>query len=145
MSFIQYILAIVSLYLYGNNAINKLLLFINGVATKNQYIYQNQYYIQVIPSFSLMYYYIYYLSKIIGLFFENVLLQSYIEIFGDIFKEVGKYLIFVILIFINFLYHKYIKEDEYEVVSNENYDKINNQNQRNDNSIVENDVDKIIN
>jgi len=92
-----------------------------------------------------MYYYIYYLSKILGLFFENLLLQSYIEIFGDIFKEVGKYLIFAILIFIYFLYSKFIKEDEYEVISKENYDNINNRNQRNDNSIVEDDVDKIIN
>ena len=145
VSFIQYILAIVSLYLYGNNAINKLLLFINGVATKNQYINQNQKFIQVIPSFSLMYYYIYYLSKILGLFFENLLLQSYIELFGDIFKEVAKYLIFAILIFIYFLYNKYIKEDEYEVISKENYDNINNRIQRNDNSIEENDVEKIIN
>ena len=92
-----------------------------------------------------MYYYIYYLSKILGLFFENLLLQSYIEIFGDIFKEVGKYLIFAILIFIYFLYSKFIKEDEYEVISKENYDNINNRIQRNDNSIEENDVDKIIN
>jgi len=145
ISFIQYILAIVSLYLYGNNATNKLLLFINGVATKNQLINQYQYFIQVIPSFSLMYYYIYYLSKIMGLFFENLLYQSYIEIFGDIFKEVGKYLIFAMLIFIYFLYNKYIKEEEYEVVSNDNYDNINYQNQRNGNSIDQDDVDKIIN
>ena len=145
ISFIQYILAIVSLYLYGNNITNKLLLFVNGVATKNQYINQNQYFIQVIPSFCLMYYYIYYLSKIMGLFFENLLYQSYIELFGDVFKEVGKYLIFAMLIFIYFLYNKYIKEEEYEVVSNENYDNINNQNKRNDNSIVEDDANKIIN
>ena len=145
ISFIQYILAIVLLYLYGDNATNKLLLFVNGVATKDPYINQNQHFVQIMPSISLMYYYLYYLSKIIGLFFENLLYQSYIELFGDVFKEVGKYFIFSLLIIIYFLYNKYIKEEDYEVVSNENNDNKNNQNQNQRNSnFIEGDVDKII-
>jgi hypothetical protein len=138
ISFIQYILAIVSLYLYGNNATNKLILFMNGIVIKDPNTNQNQYFIQIISSVTLLYYFIYYLSKIIGLFFDTLLYQSYIEIFGDIFKEVGKYLIFIMLINMYFLYNKYIKEEFYEVASNENFDNANIQNKRNDISIVEN-------
>jgi len=145
VSCIQYILAIFFLYLYGNNEANKMILFMSEIAIKNPNINLNQNFMNVMPSISLYYYYMYYLSKIIGLSFENLLYQSYIEIFGDIFKEVGRYLIFSILINIYYLYNKYIKEEGYVIASNENYDDSKNQNQSNDNSIVEDEAVKIIN
>jgi len=59
------------------------------------------------------------------LFAENPLYCSYIEMAYDVFKEVGKYLVFTFLICIYYLFNKYIKNEDYEI-PNEAHNNDNN-------------------
>ena len=59
------------------------------------------------------------------LFVENPLYCSYIEMACDVFKEVGKYLVFIFLICIYYLFNKYIKNEDYEI-TNETHKDDNN-------------------
>jgi hypothetical protein len=113
LSLIQYVFAIIALLAYTYYINTKILLFLNNVAKENpNYLGRN--YIPNLSSFIVIYFIIYYVLKIFGLLLENKLYYSYMEMGSDIFKEVGKYLSFALLITIYYLYNKYIKEEEYD-------------------------------
>ena len=113
LSLIQYVCAIIALLAYSYYISTKILLFLDNVSKKNpNYAGRNQ--LSALSSFIVIYFIIYYVLKLFGLLFKNTLYCSYIEMGSDIFKEVGKYLTFALVITIYYLFHKYIKEDDYD-------------------------------
>ena len=113
LSIIQYVLAIIALLAYSYYISTKILLFLNNVSKKNpNFAGRSQ--IANLSSFIVIYFIIYYVLKLFGLFLKNKLYCSYMEMGSDIFKEVGKYLSFALVIAIYYLFNKYIKEDDYD-------------------------------
>ena len=123
-SLIQYILAIFSILVYtyyikGN--INK---FLSSVEKKNSN-FETKIFIYNLPLFIMLYFVIHSFLKIIVFLVENLLYISYIEMASDLFKEVGKYLCFGMLIAIYYLYNKYIKEEDYDTDTDSNHGSVN--------------------
>lgn len=123
-SLIQYILAIFSILVYtyyikGN--INK---FLSSVEKKNSN-FETKIFIYNLPLFIMLYFVIHYFLKIIVFLVENLLYISYIEMASDLFKEVGKYLCFGMLIAIYYLYNKYIKVEDYDTDTDSNHGSVN--------------------
>jgi hypothetical protein len=81
--------------------------------------------LQTLPLFVSVYYILDYILKIIRLLVGNPLYCSYIEMAYDVFKEVGKYLVFIFLICIYYLFNKYINNENYEI-PNETNNNVNN-------------------
>ena len=124
ISFFKYILAIFAILGYGYYIDIKIDLFLKNVEKKNPY-FSGQRFTSNIPQFIIIYFLIYYVLKIFGLFIENKLYFSYMEMVCDIFKEVGKYLSFCLVISIYYLFNKYIKEEDYDFANSSNQGAVN--------------------
>ena len=112
ISLVQYTLAIIALIGYGYYLSSKIQIFLNIIAKKNP-DYIGRVFTSSVSSFIVVYLIIFYVCKIIRVLLENQLYCSYMEMGSDIFKEVGKYLSFALVISIYYLYIDYIKEDDY--------------------------------
>jgi len=124
ISFFKYILAIIALLGYGYYIDIKVNLFLKNVEKKNPY-FPGQRFTSNIPQYIIIYFVIYYILKIFGLFIENKLYFSYMEMACDVFKEVGKYLSFSLVISIYYLFNKYIKEEDYDFANSSNQGAVN--------------------
>lgn len=123
-SLIQYILAIISILVYTYYIKGNINGFLSSVEKKNSN-FEGRNFIYNLPLFIMLYFIIHYCLKIIVFLVENLLYISYIEMFIDLFKEVGKYLCFCILIAIYYLYNKYIKEGDYDIDTDSNQGSVN--------------------
>ena len=133
ISFIKYIFAIIAILGYGYYISIKIDLFLINVEKKNPYYY-GQIFASNMPQFIIIYFILYYIFKILILFIKNKLYISYMEMASDIFKEVGKYLSFCLVITTYYLFNKYIKEEDYHFAnsSNQGDDNISSINIKND-------------
>ena len=133
ISFIKYIFAIIAILGYGYYISIKIDLFLINVDKKNPYYY-GQIFASNMPQFIIIYFILYYIFKILILFIKNKLYISYMEMASDIFKEVGKYLSFCLVITTYYLFNKYIKEEDYHFAnsSNQGDDNISSINIKND-------------
>jgi len=127
VSLIQYIFAIIAIFIFWYYIKNKIQMFLDGIGKKNPTFNSHNFTIKL-PYFILLYYFIHYILKISSLFIKDLLYLSYIQMGYDIFKEVAKYLVFGLMICIYYLFSKYISEDDYYVfpseVNNRNNDEI---------------------
>jgi hypothetical protein len=114
ISLIQYICTIGAIILFAYSIDKQNALFLSGISKKYPN-FKGKYFLHNLPLFVSVYYFIHYILKIMRLFVENPLYCSYIEMAYDVFKEVGKYLIFIFLICIYYLFNKYIKNENYEI------------------------------
>ena len=142
ISFFKYILAIFAILGYGYYIEIKIDLFLINVEKKNPY-YTGKIFTKNISQFIIIYFIIYYVLKILGLFIENQLYFSYMEMICDIFKEVGKYLSFCLVISIYYLFNKYIKEEDYDFANSSNQGEVNISNISSINISNKNDIYKI--
>ena len=124
ISFFQYILAIFAILGYGYYVGVKVDLFLKNVEKKNPY-FSGQNFTTNIPTFIVLYFVIYFVLRIFGLFIYNKLYFSYMEMICDIFKEVGKYLSFSLVITVYYLFNKYIKEEDYDSANSSNQGAVN--------------------
>ncbi len=124
ISFFKYILAIIALLGYGYYIDIKVNLFLKNVEKKNPY-FPGQRFTSNITQYIIIYFVIYYILKIFGLFIEDKLYFSYMEMACDVFKEVGKYLSFCLVISIYYLFNKYIKEEDYDFANSSNQGAVN--------------------
>jgi hypothetical protein len=123
-SLVQYICAISSIILYAYYVGGKVDLFLKNIEKKNpNFGYRNFSY--NLTLFTALYFIIHYFLKIISLMIENTLYSSYMEMICDIFKEVGRYLVFTLVIIIYYLFNKYIKEEDYDYANNSNQGVVN--------------------
>ena len=102
ISFFKYILAIIGILGYGYYIGIKIDLFLINVEKKNPY-YSGKNFTSNISQFILIYFIVYYVLKILGLFIDNKLYFSYIEMVCDIFKES-----IISLTFLIYAIHNYI-------------------------------------
>ena len=124
ISLIQYICTIGAIILFAYYIDKQTLIFLSGIAKKNP-DFRGRNLLQNAPLFVSVYYFVHYILKIMRLLIENPLYCSYIEMAYDVFKEVGKYLVFIFLICIYYLFNKYIYIEEYDM-PNETHNNDNN-------------------
>ena len=113
---VQYIAGICASIVYGFYMKGKIDIFLKNIVKKNPN-YPARICLNNLPIFVPCYFVVYLALKIIILIFENQLYKSYMEMASDIFKEVGKYFTFTLVIFIYYLFNKYIKEEDYHYSS----------------------------
>ncbi len=118
VSLLQYIFAIIALFSFWYYIKNKIQLFLDGIGKRNPAFNSHNFTLKL-PYFILIYFFIHYVLKISSLFIQDSLYLSYIQMGYDIFKEVGKYLVFGLMICIYYLFSKYISEDDYYVFPSE--------------------------
>ena len=113
-SLIQYISCLFALCGFGYIMNKKTNLFLEGVSQKNKN-FNAKYFIQNLLLFTGFYFFIHYVLKILSLFIENPLYCSYIQIIYDAFKDIGKYLSFIFVSIILYLFNKYIYTEDNDV------------------------------
>ena len=115
-SLTQYILAIVAIFFLGRYAQNKIQSFFSNITKKHPNYKENIFFnlIFLIP----IYFYIFYIIKIFSLISKNKLYFSYMEMISEIFKESGKYLLFILLIAVYYIFNKYLNEDKTQFENN---------------------------
>ena len=72
-------------------------------------------FINVFPPFITLYFLVNSCGQLSGLLVSNLLYSSYLEMLCQIFKEGGKYLVFILLIMLFDSSNKYLKNDEKEL------------------------------
>ena len=109
ISLIQNIFILLSIsifYKYLNNRINT---FLSNIQKKhNQFNSKN--FISNLPFFIFVYFLINYVLQIFGLKLDNKLYESYLSMICTIFKEVGKYLVVLLLVALYNTFNKYVKD-----------------------------------
>ena len=84
-----------------------------AIISKKDSSFSGENFINNMPFFITIYFIIDYFSQLMSLFVENKLYASYMIMFCKIFKEVGKYLVFLLLIILYHIYNKYLSEENY--------------------------------
>ena len=111
LSLIQYICILISISVFYKYIGNKIDLFLTNIQRKNSQ-FQGKNFINNLPFFVFLYFIIYYILQLCALMIENKLYESYMFMFCTIFKEVGKYLVILLLIAIYHSFYKYVKDTD---------------------------------
>ena len=106
---IQYILILISISVFYKYMANKIDFFLSNISKKNNQ-FQGRNFINNLPFFIFLYFIIYYILQLCALMIDNKLYESYMLMICLIFREVGKYLIVLLLIAIYHSFNKYSKE-----------------------------------
>ena len=109
LSLIQYICILISISVFYKYIGNKIDLFLTNIQRKNSQ-FQGKNFINNLPFFVFLYFIIYYILQLCALMIDNKLYESYMLMICLIFREVGKYLIVLLLIAIYHSFNKYSKE-----------------------------------
>ena len=125
ISLLQYICTIGAIILFAYYIDKQTILFLSGIEKKNPAV-QGKNFFQNVSLFISVYYFLNYILKIMRLLVENPLYCSYIEMAYDVFKEAGKYLVFIFLISIYYLFNKYISNEDDEIPNETHNDDNNN-------------------
>jgi hypothetical protein len=105
---IQLICIFISTPIFYKFLSNKIDIFLTNIQRNNsQFVNKN--FINNFPFFILIYLGINYTIELFGLMIDNELYESYVSMICIIFKEVGKVLLFLLLIFIYNTFNKYVK------------------------------------
>lgn len=108
---LQYILVIFSITLFSKHIIEKLNQFMLNFNGKLNFSGRFMY---VFPQFTTIYFIINTCGQLAGLLVDHPLYTSYLEMLCQIFKEGGKYLVFLLLIMIYDSSNKYLNDDDTE-------------------------------
>ena len=111
LSTLQYICSIIGIYILFKYIFDKLEIYLDIVKKKNS-SFTGQNFVNNMPFFISIYLILNSCMEILILFFENKLYSSYMNMLCKLFKEVGKYLIFILLIVIYHIFNKYIIEGD---------------------------------
>jgi hypothetical protein len=112
ISTIQLIFIIVGIYILQKYIGGKIETYLANISKKDtSFIGEN--FINNMPFFISIYFIIDYIAQLMSLFVEDKLISSYMVMFCKIFKEVGKYLVFLLLITLYHAYNKFIGEEDY--------------------------------
>lgn len=119
LSCLQYICILVSISVFYKYIGNKIDLFLSNITKKNNQ-FHGQNFINNLPFFILIYFMINYILQLCSLMIENKLYESYMVMVCTVFKEVGKYLVILLLIAIYHSFNKYVKEYDFGFSSENN-------------------------
>ena len=118
LSALQFICIIIGLFIMPKYIGGKIETYLANI-TKKDASFSGEYFINNIPFFISLYFIINYFFEIFSLFVEQKLYASYMTMLCRIFKEVGKYLVFLLLTMLYYTYNKYISEEFYDDGGNE--------------------------
>ena len=113
-SLIQYIIGIFAVLIYSYYIQTRVSLYLDNIEKKYASIGSKNILVNL-PYFIALYFVIFFAFRICSLFIEHKLYYSYILMACDIFKEVGKYLTFGLVVFLIKSFNKYIKNEEIEI------------------------------
>ena len=119
LSLLQYIIGVIATLGYGYYISGKVNIFLQNLAKKN-IDYCGKHIIHFLPIFIALYFVVYFSCKLLSLIVLDALYLSYLEMGSDIFKEVGKYLSFCLVILIYYLFNKHIKEEDFDFANESN-------------------------
>lgn len=111
LSTIQYVCIFITITIMYKYLSNKIDIFLTNVEKKSN-LFTTKIYMANIPFFIFLYLSINYILKLFSLMIDNKLYESYMSMICIIFKEVGKYLVVLLLICIYNIFEKYIKSSD---------------------------------
>ena len=117
LSTLQYICSIIGIYILFKYIGGKIEIYLDIVKKKNS-SFTGQNFVNNMPFFISIYLILNSCLAMFSLLVENKLYSSYMNMLCKLFKEVGKYLIFILLIIIYHIFNKYIIENDYMSVNN---------------------------
>ena len=106
----QYVSAIIAIFFLGSYVQKKIRLFFTNITKQNPY-YKESCYINLLYLIPI-YFYAFYIIKIVTLVSKKMLYFSYMEMIGDTFMEAGKYLIIILLMVVYYIFNKYLNVDK---------------------------------
>ena len=112
ISSIQYICIFITLSVFYKYINNKIDIYLTNIQ-KNNNQFTNKNFIINLPFFIYIYLVINYILRLFGLMSENKLYESYMAMICTIFKEVGKYLIILLMISLYNTFNKYVRINEH--------------------------------
>ena len=112
ISSIQYICIFITLSIFYKYINNKIDIYLTNIQ-KNNNQFTNKNFIINLPFFIYIYLVINYILRLFGLVSENKLYESYMAMICTIFKEVGKYLVILLMISLYNTFNKYVRINEH--------------------------------
>ena len=112
ISSIQYICIFITLSVFYKYINNKIDIYLTNIQ-KNNNQFTNKNFIINLPFFIYIYLIINYILRLFGLMSENKLYESYMAMICTIFKEVGKYLVILLMISLYNTFNKYVRINEH--------------------------------
>ena len=116
LSSIQFICIFISISIFYKYMNNKIELYLTNVQ-KNNSQFTGRNFINNLPFFIFIYLGINYILQLSQLMLDNKLYESYMTMICIIFKEVGKYLVVLLMIMIFNTFNKYVKTNEHSYTS----------------------------
>jgi hypothetical protein len=116
LSSIQFICIFISISIFYKYMNNKIELYLTNVQ-KNNSQFTGRNFINNLPFFIFIYLGINYILQLFQLMLDNKLYESYMTMIFIIFKEVGKYLVVLLMIMIFNTFNKYVKTNEHSYTS----------------------------
>ena len=118
LSALQFICIMIGLFIMSKYIGKKIESYTSNI-TKKDASFSGENIIKNMPFFISIYLIINYFFEIFSLFVEDKLYASYMIMLCKIFKECGKYLVFLLLIILYYTYNKYISDELYDYGGNE--------------------------
>ena len=111
ISLIQFFCIIIGIYILNRIIGGKLEMYLSNISKKDS-SFTGENFINNMPFFISIYLIIDYCFEIISLMIENKLYASYMIMACKTFKEVGKYLVFLLVITVYLTFNKYLLEED---------------------------------
>ena len=111
ISLIQFFCIIIGIYFMNRIIGNKLEMYLSNVSKKDS-SFTGENFINNMPFFISIYFILDYCFEILSLMIENKLYASYMIMVCKTFKEVGKYLVFLLVITVYHTFNKYVLEED---------------------------------
>lgn len=118
ISTIQYIIIMLCIYLMFKYIGKKIEVYLASIVRKDS-SFTGENFVNNMPFFISIYFFIDYCFELLSLLIEHKLYSSYMIMLCKIFKEVGKYLVFLLLIIVYHTFNKYLVEEDFGFSSSE--------------------------
>ena len=112
ISTLQYICIIIGIYILSKYIGRKIEIYLANVVKKDS-SFSGENFVNNMPFFISIYFILNFCFELLSLLIEHKLYASYMIMLCKIFKEVGKYLVFLLLIIIYHTFNKYMVEDDF--------------------------------
>ena len=112
ISTLQYVCILIGIYILSKYIGGKIEIYLANVVKKDS-SFSGENFVNNMPFFISIYFILHYCFELFSLLVEHKLYASYMIMLCHIFKEVGKYLVFLLLITIYHIFNKYMVEDDF--------------------------------
>ena len=116
ISTLQYICILFGIYIFSKYIGGKIEIYLANVVKKDS-SFTGENFVNNMPFFISLYFMLYYCFELFSLLVDHKLYASYMIMICKIFKEVGKYLVFILLIIIYHIFNKYMIEVDFGFIA----------------------------